>query len=87
MRNQVSEKCGCGAEFSWAGEYTSSGKEAASEWRKEHRHIETADAGICGEAHQQTVCRLNHGHLGWHSDKRGTDWGYPRWSTGAGKQP
>lgn len=36
----VDEKCGCGAEFHWRGDWAPTAMTAASKWREQHQHIE-----------------------------------------------
>lgn len=84
MSIRIDEKCSCGAEFAWTGLYPATANEAAEKWREQHRHVEAAEVGICGEFSQvigapERICLLPSGHAGWHSDKRDADWGHRRY--------
>ena len=48
----IDEKCGCGAEFHYRTTtgYPKTAAETVASWRSNHRHIEPAQVGICGEA-------------------------------------
>lgn len=84
----VDEKCSCGAEFHWRGDYFDYVRKAAVEWREQHRHVEPAAVGICGDANwidgpnpSALICDLPAGHAGWHRDGDRGRWGYPHWRT------
>lgn len=86
----IDEKCGCGAEFHYSGRLVgpNAAKQAASEWRAEHRHIEPPRVGICGDANRiegpnpmNALCDLPAGHSGWHQEGERATWGYRTWIT------
>lgn len=86
---KISETCPCGATFDADSQnnYEMAVRNAVKIWRKDHRH-EMPKVGICGDAsaiispgQSRMLCRLPARHAGFHSDKAGSDWGYPRATT------
>lgn len=81
MSQTITERCGCGAEFTYRG---GSPCRAAREWREGHKHAESV--GICGDRpppikvgdHElsRPYCVLRAGHEGMHADDNGGHWRY-----------